>query len=313
MRRLPGYLISGVHFTTACVLLFFLMPRRTGAYRQRSFSNYRTPDTAVDFAADRDQLETHMRQNTRSYCTCGNDILQSRFCRQDFVIVAGRAPTKPRTFYKASGPNLLHFAGTILSLEVKQVLRGPLVANKTVDVHFIQGAACGVTPSMIPSKKANFLVTGFHLCSPSCDKTYHYHHPQTTQMFLVTRCSASMSLKFLSVTQIAGLFLGLYNCNKESCREPRPYFWEPPQQGTLTQTCPYPYSASQCYNRYGLCTKSSLNQSTCTFRAVNRIPKSEAVLAKIPSELHATVHRALSSHVTDEQRFRACLWHSGSA
>ncbi|VDM31704.1 unnamed protein product [Hydatigera taeniaeformis] len=218
MRRLPRYVVSGVHFTTACMLLFFLMPRRTGGYRQRNFSSYRASSTAVNFGADREHLEAHMRQHTRSFCTCGNDILQSRFCKQDFVIVAGRTPTQSRTFYRTSGPNLLHFAGTILSLEVKQVLKGPLEANKTVDVHFIQGTACGVTPPMIPTKKANFLITGFRLCFPSCDKTLHYHNQQTTQLFLVTRCSASMPLESLSITQIAGLFLGLYNCNKESCR-----------------------------------------------------------------------------------------------
>eukprot|EP00108_Taenia_solium_P011883 TsM_000627800 transcript=TsM_000627800 gene=TsM_000627800 len=84
MRRLPRYLVSGVHFTTACVLLFLLMPRRTTTYRQRNFSGYRTFNTAVDFGADREHLEAHMRQHTRSFCTCGNDILQSRFCKQDF-------------------------------------------------------------------------------------------------------------------------------------------------------------------------------------------------------------------------------------
>lgn len=84
MRHLPRYLVSAVHFTTTCVLLFFLIPRRTGAYRQRNVSGYRTFNTAVDFGADREQLEAHMRQHTRSFCTCGNDILQSRFCKQDF-------------------------------------------------------------------------------------------------------------------------------------------------------------------------------------------------------------------------------------
>ncbi|KAL5109009.1 Transmembrane emp24 domain-containing protein 4 [Taenia crassiceps] len=288
MRRLPRYLVSGVHFTTACVLLFLLMPRRTAAYRQRNFSSFRTFNAAVDFGTDREHLEAYMRQHTRSFCTCSNDILQSRFCKQDFVIMARRTSTEPRTFYRTSGPKLLHFGGIILSLEVKQVLRGPLEENITVDFHFVQGAICGVTPSMIPSKMANFIITGFRLCFPSCDKIHHHPNQQTTQLYLVTRCSTSMPLESLSITQIAGLFLGLYSCNQESCREPRPYFWEPPQQSTSAPTCYYHYSARRCYNRFGLCTKSFLNQSICTFRAVNRIPNNPAVLAKIPPEIHTT-------------------------
>ncbi|VDD75032.1 unnamed protein product [Mesocestoides corti] len=310
--RLSNYIVSGLQFSTICALLCFLVPRRTTAYRQRNSAEYQD-STALDFAADRSSLEAHMRQHTRSYCTCGEALLQSKFCKHDFVVVAKRKSPRTQRFNGIHGSGPWHFAGTVITLSVEHVVKGSLEVNKNADFHFIQGSTCGVTPHMIPRENSTFLITGFHLRFPGCDKVHQDNCLQTKELFLVTRCSASQPLESLSITQVAGLFLDLYSCSAGSCSELRPYFWEPLPQSPTPFTCSYSYTALRCYTRFALCTKSSLTPNTCTFRAVNRIPTSQSVLAKLPPVLHPTIHGALASQVTDEHRFRACLRHSGLA
>ncbi|VDM26355.1 unnamed protein product [Hydatigera taeniaeformis] len=77
-------------------------------------------------------------------------------------------------------------------------------------------------------------------------------------------------------------------------------------------TCYYDYRRSRCYSRFSICTRilvrtSDGSTSSCTLRAIRRLPATPQLLQRIPPHLHHVLRKAQFARTNDEERFSACL------
>ncbi|KAM7535249.1 hypothetical protein Aperf_G00000098182 [Anoplocephala perfoliata] len=252
--------------------------------------------------------------STRNYCTCGIPVLQSRFCQQDFVILADVNLINSKPFYGLSTNHSnagWPFSGTSIAVKVLKVVKGPLQTEQYLSVYFFLGSSCGVSSNMLPHRNGKYLLSGFRIEIPECKKIgTSCHLPE--EIFGVTRCGWSQPIEELTITMIAGLFLNMYKCGKEACLM-QPSFIKP---SSTTQTdpniCHYDYRRSRCYSRFTICTRNvgkasgSSSAAACTIRAIRRMPTTTQMLRRIPSDLYEMVRRAQLVKVNDEDRFISC-------
>lgn len=83
--------LSGLNFTSICVILCLLVPRRIGASKSKTHSGVLHEDVQwthladdKDFGSSRKYLEKYMRNKTRTHCSCGPTLFQKKFCSSDF-------------------------------------------------------------------------------------------------------------------------------------------------------------------------------------------------------------------------------------
>ncbi|VDL85851.1 unnamed protein product, partial [Schistocephalus solidus] len=256
-------------------------------------------------------------------CSSLSIILLSTISR--FLVIIGR-PDKQhaRPFYglRATALNLKWpFSGTIIPLTVQHSLKGNLQTGQRLEVYYAEGAMCGVTEDMLPTREGSYLISGQSpvlfdslpistTCfKPSVSLGSRCHLPP--EIYLVTRCGWTAPLQDLTITQMAGLFLGMYSCDEGTCQ------FVPSASGDAAAVgkhnfCRYIYSATPCFSRYSLCVSVGQNGTkagTCRLRAVKKIPSVSKSLQLIPRELHGKIFQAETLRITDEDRFSACLAH----
>ncbi|VDK83219.1 unnamed protein product [Dibothriocephalus latus] len=109
------------------------------------------------------------------------------------------------------------FSGTVIPLTVERSIKGNLQPGQRLEVYYAEGTMCGVTADMLPRREGTYLISGFHVTIPGCRSLgFRCHLPP--EIHLVTRCGWTAPLHDLTITQIAGLFLGMYSCDGGACQ-----------------------------------------------------------------------------------------------
>ncbi|KAM7542695.1 hypothetical protein Aperf_G00000012535 [Anoplocephala perfoliata] len=112
----------------------------------------------ANFGSTRENLEKHMQNKTKKYCSCGPSIFQNKYCSSDFVVIAKKSSVKPQPFYPDPKWADFNYAGLAVPLVVQEVLRGSDALSKNIVVHFIQGSVCGVPSGMIPDGDGAYII-----------------------------------------------------------------------------------------------------------------------------------------------------------
>ncbi|VDN99915.1 unnamed protein product [Rodentolepis nana] len=221
-------MITGIQkFLLFLLLISTALPTRLIAYPSRyKKSRYlfmtrrMIPKPKEDANDSRKDLQD-MIAATRKYCSCGQPVLQSRFCNQDFIILAYVNVERQRPFWglsqiaetNHSSPGF-PYSGTIIPSKVVKDIRGPLKKDQHLNIYFIQGSHCGVSDDALPRRSGKYVLFGFRIELPGC-KGASCHLPN--EIFAVTRCGWSQPIEDLTITQISGLFLKGYNCGTKQC------------------------------------------------------------------------------------------------
>ncbi|KAL7060619.1 hypothetical protein AAHC03_010267 [Spirometra sp. Aus1] len=109
------------------------------------------------------------------------------------------------------------FSGTIVPLTVQRSIKGNLQPGQRLEVYYAEGTMCGITEDMLPRKEGSYVISGFHVTIPGCRSLGSRCH-LPPEIYLVTRCGWTAPLQELTITQIAGLFLGMYSCDEGTCQ-----------------------------------------------------------------------------------------------
>ncbi|CDI98469.1 conserved hypothetical protein [Echinococcus multilocularis] len=295
------------------LLLIFATPllEVAAASRFLSSENFDMKNSSRDYSS---AFMKRAASLTGHYCSCGLPLLQSRYCKQDFVILAEVDVLESKPFYGLRGSHSSSgwpYSGASIPIKVLHSVKGSLRLHERVDIYFIQGTSCGITNTMFPRHKGKYLLSGFRIEVPGCkDLGPSCHLP--AKMYLVTRCGWSQEMEDLTVTQIAGLFLKMYSCGERACSM-QPSFTKPSGGLYLDKnTCYYDYQRSRCYSRFSICTRvpmrtSDSDASVCTLRAIRRVPATPQLLQHIPPHLHHVLNQTQFVRTNDEERFSTCL------
>ncbi|VUZ39376.1 unnamed protein product [Hymenolepis diminuta] len=295
-------------------------PSRYKKSRYLSMTRRIVPKPTEDANDSRKDLQ-NMIAATRKYCSCGMFVLQSRFCHQDFVILAYVNVEKRRPYWgmphivdsNHSSPGF-PYSGTIIPIKVIESIKGPLMKNQHLNIYFTQGSYCGVLDDAFPRRSGKYILSGFRIEFPEC-KDISCHLPR--EIFAVTRCGWSQPAEDLTLTQIGGLFLKGYNCGKGECTMLLSILKPKNSTQVDRNVCYFDYKLPRCYSRYTMCVRvAGINNGPpyCTLRSIRRLSPTPNILRHIPSEFHKTIRNAQSVRVSDEDLFTNCLLvgsHSG--
>ncbi|KAM7535957.1 hypothetical protein Aperf_G00000100020 [Anoplocephala perfoliata] len=291
---------TGLDFISICIIVCFLLSQQVGVCKSSvisAFSDIRrqypyegylynvTDEEEVQ--SNREDWENYVRDRKGKNCVCLLDLFQSKYCSADFVIIA-KQYGKPWRFSHDPQWKDFNYAGLVVPVEVQRVLRGPMEPNRVEVIHFVRGIFCGIPRDRIPNGNQSFLVAGFRRTFFRSDEYKHFGYKETKSVYLVTKCGVSEPLQSLSLTQMTGVFMGLY-WGKSSCESKEIYKGSSVKPGSGDERrCYFPIDGRECYK--------------------------VDVLKAFPPELHEKVIESSTSsaEMNDEEKFKACLMEAGS-
>nr|CDS28910.1 conserved hypothetical protein [Hymenolepis microstoma] len=307
------YLLFLLLISTAFPTQITASPSRYKKSRYLFMTRRMVPRPKEDANDSRKDLQD-MIAATRKYCSCGMSVLQSRFCNQDFMILAYVNVERQRPFWSLSqiaesnhsSPGF-PFSGTIIPSKVIKTIKGPLEKNQQINIYFTQGSHCGVSDDAFPRRSGKYVLSGFRIELPGCKKV-PCHLP--TEIFAVTRCGWSQPIEDLTLTQISGLFLKGYHCGTKQCTM-LPSLLKPKNNTQVNRdVCYFEYSLPRCYSRYTMCVRVADKNNGppyCTLRSMRKLSATPKVLRHIPPEFHNTIRNTQLARVSDEDLFTNCL------